>query len=77
MLGGNLVMQLDAIVDSIKYTVCRNSELAKGIGKTFISFGKAFKTPIKSLKLFGLGLLSTIVAFLPIVAIILALAQLH
>ena len=71
-LGGNLVMQLDAIVDSIKAPFVEIGELAKGIGKTFISFGKAFKTPIKSLKLFGLGLLSTIVAFLPIVAIILA-----
>ena len=65
-------MQLDAIVDSIKAPFVEIGELAKGIGKTFISFGKAFKTPIKSLKLFGLGLLSTIVAFLPIVAIILA-----
>jgi hypothetical protein len=71
-LGGNLVMQLDAIVDSIKAPFIEIGELAKGIGKTFINFGKAFKTPIKSLKLFGLGLLSTIVAFLPIIAIVLA-----
>ena len=71
-LGGNLVMQLDAIVDSIKAPFIDIGELAKGIGKTFINFGKAFKTPIKSLKLFGLGLLSTIVAFLPIIAIVLA-----
>ena len=71
-LGGNLVMQMDAIVDSIKAPFIDIGELAKGIGKTFINFGKAFKTPIKSLKLFGLGLLSTIVAFLPIIAIVLA-----
>ena len=71
-LGGNLVMQMDAIVDSIKAPFIEIGELAKGIGKTFINFGKAFKTPIKSLKLFGLGLLSTIVAFLPIIAIVLA-----
>ena len=71
-LGGNLVMQLDAIVDSIKAPFIEIGELAKGIGKTFINFGKAFKTPIKSLKLFGIGLLSTIVAFLPIIAIVLA-----
>ena len=71
-LGGNLVMQLDAIVDSIKAPFIEIGELAKGIGKTFLNFGKAFKTPIKSLKLFGLGLLSTLVAFLPIIAIVLA-----
>ena len=71
-LGGNLVMQMDAIVDSIKAPFVELGELAKGIGKTFLNFGKAFKTPIKSLKLFGLGLLSTIVAFLPIIAIVLA-----
>ena len=71
-LGGNLVMQMDAIVDSIKAPFIEIGELAKGIGKTFLNFGKAFKTPIKSLKLFGLGLLSTLVAFLPIIAIVLA-----
>ena len=46
-------MQMEGIVDSIKAPFVEIGELAKGIGKTFISFGKAFKTPIKSLKLFG------------------------
>ena len=71
-LAGNLVMQMEGIVDSIKAPFVELGELAKGIGKTFLNFGKAFKTPIKSLKLFGAGLLTTMLAFLPIIAIVLA-----
>jgi len=71
-LGGNLVMQLDAIVDSIKAPFVEIGELAKGIGKTFISFGKGLLTPIKSLKMFGTAVLTTTLSFLPIILIILA-----
>ena len=65
-------MQMEGIVDSIKAPFVELGELAKGIGKTFLNFGKAFKTPIKSLKLFGAGLLTTMLPFLPIIAIVLA-----
>ena len=57
-------MQMEGIVDSIKAPFVELGELAKGIGKTFLNFGKAFKTPIKSLKLFGAGLLTTMLSFL-------------
>ena len=59
-LGVN-VMQMDAIVDSIKAPFVEIGELAKGIGKTFISFGKGLLTPIKSLKMFGTAVLLSLI----------------
>ena len=71
MLSG-IGMQLEGVVDSIKAPFVEIGELAKGIGKTFISFGKGLLTPIKSLKMFGTAVLTTTLSFLPIILIILA-----
>ena len=70
MLSG-IGMQLEGVVDSIKAPFVEIGELAKGIGKTFISFGKGLLTPIKSLKMFGTAVLTTTLSFLPIILIIL------
>tara|TARA_B100000614_G_C14532793_1_gene487208 strand:- start:207 stop:1757 length:1551 start_codon:yes stop_codon:yes gene_type:complete len=71
MMSG-IGMQLEGIVDSIKSPFVEIGNLAAGIGKTFMSFGKALLTPIKSLKLFGASVLATTLSFLPIILIILA-----
>ena len=71
-LMSGIGMQLEGIVDSIKSPFVEIGNLAKGIGKTFVSFGKGLLTPIKSLKMFGLAVLSTTLSFLPIILIILA-----
>ena len=63
-------MQL-SVVDSIKSRFIEIGELAKGIGKTFISFGKGLLTTIKSSKMFGTAVLTTTLSFLPIMVIIL------
>ena len=52
------------IKDSITGPFIELGNMAKGMGKSFMNFGKAMKTPIKSLKLFGASLMISVVPML-------------
>ena len=64
------------IKDSITGPFVELGEMAARMGKSFMNFGKAMKTPIKSLKLFGASLLLSLVPVLLWAAAILALVAL-
>ena len=61
------------IKDSITGPFVELGEMAARMGKSFMNFGKAMKTPIKSLKLFGASLLLSLVPVLLWAAAILAI----
>jgi len=64
------------IKDSITGPFVELGEMAARMGKSFMNFGKAMKTPIKSLKLFGASLMLSLVPVLLWAAAILALVAL-
>jgi len=64
------------IKDSITGPFVELGEMAARMGKSFMNFGKAMKTPIKSLKLFGASLMVSLVPVLLWAAAILALVAL-
>ena len=61
------------IKDSITGPFVELGEMAARMGKSFMNFGKAMKTPIKSLKLFGASLMLSLVPVLLWAAAILAI----